>query len=165
MSSARPFFPTLRHPLCGLYSARVSVSSLGASSWSRWAAALAALVLVVTAVAAGARYVVCARTGKTHSHSCCPQRHAKASPRPAEPVRIVASGSCCEPREVPASGASAIEHVPPALEASSIALVQEAWDASFWRIGARERRGEDWPIRAGPLGTSQRHAWLQAFLI
>ena len=143
----------------------MSVSSLGAQSWSRWAAALAALVLVVTAVAAGARYVVCARTGTTHSHSCCPKRHAKASERPAEPVRVVAAGSCCEPREVPASGASAIEHVPPALEASSLALTQEAWEASFWLTATRERRGEAWPIRAGPLGASQRRAWLQVFLI
>jgi hypothetical protein len=64
-----------------------------------------------------------------------------------------------------ASGASAVEHVPPALEASSVALAQEAWDASGWLGAACERHQEAWPIRAGPLGASQRRAWLQVFLI
>lgn len=127
-------------------------------------AALAALVLMLTAVAAGARYVVCTRTGTIHSHSCCAQRHAKASQRPVEPARFVAP-TCCEPREVPASGVSATELARPALEANSTALAREAWDDRSWLPAACERPGEDWPIRAGPLGVSQRRAWLQVFLI
>jgi hypothetical protein len=144
---------------------RVSVSSIAAQGWSRWTAALAALVLVVTAVAAGARYVVCARTGTTHSHACCAQRHAKASRRPIEPARFVPVRSCCEPRVVPASGASAIEHSPPAIEPGGAVLAQLAWAAGSWLAADSTPQAEHWPIRAGPLGPAERRAWLQVFLI
>jgi hypothetical protein len=143
----------------------VSVSNLATQTWSRWTAALAALVLVVTAVAAGAQYVVCLKTGTTHSRACCAQRQAKSAQRGPEPARFLAKRSCCEPRTLPRSGASAIEHAPPVLQAASAALVQEAWDMRLVLLRASERRAEQWRIRAGPEEAAERRARLQVFLI
>lgn len=144
---------------------QVTVSSIGAQGWSRFVAALAALVLVVTAVAAGARYVVCARSGTTHTRACCAQPRAKAFERPPSPAEYVPARSCCEPRVVPMLGGSATQHVPPALEAGSPAITQVAWDARLRGAAACEPRGGHWPIRAGPREQAERRALLQVFLI
>jgi hypothetical protein len=146
----------------------VSILKLAARSWSRWAAALAVLVLVVTAVAAGARYVVCARSGTTHSHPCCAKRHAASAkgeskaPRGAE---VVAARSCCEAQVVPASGAAAVELALPGVVALPAALAQEAWSLHDSRTPATLARVRTWPIRAGPAGNVERLALLQVFLI
>jgi hypothetical protein len=147
----------------------VSILNLAARSWSRWAAALAALVLVVTAVAAGARYVICARTGTTHSHPCCAKRHAaglaKAESKAPRGAEVVAAGSCCESQVVPASGAAAVELALPGVVAMPAALPQEAWSLRDSRPPANLACVRSWPIRAGPAGNVERLALLQVFLI
>jgi hypothetical protein len=147
----------------------VSILKLAARSWSRWAAALAALVLVVTVVAAGARYVVCSRTGTTHSHPCCAKRHAagvaKGERRAQRGGEIVAAGSCCESQIVPTSNAAAVELVLPGLVAMPAALPQEAWSLRPSFTHANVARAQEWPIRAGPIGNGERLALLQVFLI
>lgn len=145
---------------------RVSISNLAARTWSRWAAALSTLVLVVTAVVAGARYVVCARTGATHRHACCAQRSAKnAKSPPVKGAEFVSARSCCEPHQVRPSGVAAVEQPAPALEVVSAALQQEAWAIRPGLTAARVHRGDQWPIRAGPNGHAERLARLQVFLI
>ena len=147
----------------------MSPLNVAARTWSRWAAALAALVLVVTTVAAGARYVICLRTGTTHSHACCAKRHAKAltkgeqkAPRGAE---IASSRSCCEAQAVPAPGVMAVEQALPALQATAATLPQEAWSVRPTFAPASLQPAMDWPIRAGPTAHAERLARLQVFLI
>lgn len=148
----------------------MSILNLAARTWSRWAAAISVFVLVATALSAGVRYVVCARTGGTHLHACCAQRHAKISTKKGSPPRradeFVSARSCCEPHQVRASGAAATtQHAAPSLEVSSATLPQEAWTVRPGLAAARVCPGEQWPIRAGPSGHGERLAQLQVFLI